>query len=155
MWVLFFFACVVLGHGQELDVNATRKWMLAVEELLSAVSLGPLKKEFTPSYLGRRTHASVLATQTARFRARTARSLIEADGTRVIVCIDATTTTDAAVDVVLQELKEREFNAFVVKAHSSCPLIGGKKLQDALLIDDLPAPVAGEAPAPAAAAAAE
>lgn len=133
---------LALCFGQELDANATRKWMYAVEEVLSAVSLGPLKAEFIPSYIARRTFASVIAAQTARFRARAARALFEATGTRVIVCIDETATTSEAVEAVREELVKHEFDAFVAKAHPSCP--GAKKSQDALLVDNLPPPTSSE-----------
>lgn len=118
--LLVLFAAAV-AFGQELDVNTTRKWMLAVEELLTFTSIGQLKPEFTPTYLANRTDESVLQSQAARFRAKVARQLIECPTTQAIICIDPTMTSDKAVQLVLNEFKKLQFKVVWSKSEEACP----------------------------------
>ncbi len=139
----FLFLTTVAVSAQELDANMTKKWMLAVEELLSAISLQPLKKEFTPSYLATRTQESVISMQASRFRAKTARAMVEATEPRVTVCVETPQTADAAVTIVYDELRALGYDVIWAKSDSSCQ----KPTHSALLIT-VPLPVVTP-PAPA------
>lgn len=86
------------------------KWVRAVEEILSGVMLGPLKEEFTPSYLARRTREASLKAQTNRFRARVATAMAESLEDHVIVCrFDH--IGQSAVDAVIAELRNHTFHS--------------------------------------------
>ena len=124
-----------LAQQQELDANTTRKWMLAVEELLTFTSIGELKAEFTPTYLANRTDVSVLHSQAARFRAKVARQLIECPTTQAIICVDPTMTSDKAVLMVLNEFKKLQFKIVWSKSEEACP---------SALVVELPPPTVTE-----------
>lgn len=137
--LLLFSAAVV--WSQELDVNATKRWMLAVEEILSSVSLGPLKAEFTPEYLGQRTLKSALQSQASRFRAKVSRAMIECAGTKAIVCIDSVSISDKAVKLVFDELKKLGFTVEWNRYAEQCFGTGALSFGQALVIT-MPPPAA-------------
>jgi hypothetical protein len=129
---LMMIVCSTLAHSpsggeqggeqnQHLDTNTTRKWFLAVEEILSSITVGKLKSDFNPAYLAQRTTDSVLQGQVARFRAKLSRQLIECATTQATVCIDPTVTSDDAVKVVLKEFKDLTFDIVWSRSEDACP----------------------------------
>jgi hypothetical protein len=137
------FFLLFVGASAEFDQatfnNSTQKWMTLVEEILTIVSIGPLKDELTPSYLAKRSMEATIQAQTARFRSRVARSLIESIGTRATSCIDPSMTSDDAVQLVHDELVKHEFTVTWVKSSPLCPMVGGRGAS--ALIVEVPAPV--------------
>ncbi len=111
-----------------------KRWRFAVEEILSAVSMGPIRSHFTPDYLSKRTIESVLLSQTAGLRARVARGVMDAFGTKALICIDLTTTREEAVKAVIDEFKKATFD--IIWSRSSDECFG----QNALIVM-LPPPV--------------
>jgi hypothetical protein len=117
MWcccLVFFVAVASVAAAADTDTTATAKlanvtvpWVIAVEEMLSSISLGPLKKEFTPEYVARRTRVAAIASKTARLRARVATSIIESTDTRAVTCV--ANEIDEVVNAVIEELKALGF----------------------------------------------
>ena len=103
-----------------------KRWMFAVEEILSSISMGPLRPHFTPDYIAKRTPESVLQSQTSRLRAKTGRVVMDAVGTRAVSCIDPSTTKDEAVKNVLAEFKALGFDILWSKSEDGC--FGGQGL---------------------------
>lgn len=139
--MIFFFLFFMVASAQ-LDGNLTQKWMVMIEEVLTMVTLGPLKDEITPAYLGRRTLSDVISVQAARFRSRVARSLIECSGNKATSCIDPSTTSDEAVQVVHDELQKHNFTVSWIKSSPLCPTYG--KIGGSALAIDLPFPKSEE-----------
>lgn len=139
---MFLFFLITLAAAtstdQEAFNNATRKWMGLAEEILTMVSIGPLKDELTPAYLAQRSMESTLQTQAARFRSRVARSLIECVGTKATACIDPSMITDQAVQLVYAELIKHGFDVIWAKTSSLCPTVGTEGA--AALVVDVPPP---------------
>ncbi len=106
------------------------------------VSIGPLKDELTPAYLAKRSMEASVQAQTARFRSRVARSLIESTGTKATACVDPATTSDDAVQIVHDELIKHEFTVSWVKSSPLCPTVGGRGAS--ALVVDVPPPMAAE-----------
>ena len=102
------------------------------------VSIGPLKDELTPAYLAKRSYDASVQAQSARFRSRVARALIESTGTKATACIDPSMTSDDAVQFVYDELVKHEFTVSWVKSNTLCPIIG--KHSASALVVDVPPP---------------
>jgi len=144
-FLLFVFCAAANAEFDQIAFNnATQKWMTLVEEVLTMVSIGPLKEELTPTYLGKRTLEASIQAQTARFRSRVARSLIECTGTKATSCIDPSTTSDDAVQLVHDELVKHEFTVAWVKTSPLCPTVNGRGAS--ALVVDVPPPAAAAAP---------
>jgi hypothetical protein len=110
---------VVAGAQEEFNATELKQWMAAVEEIVSHVTLGPLKQDFTPEYVGQRTADFALRKQTRRFRAHVAQAIIESLGTQVNICIDHL-TDEQAVKTVQSELKERGFEVYWLREMQEC-----------------------------------
>ena len=134
-FLLLSFICFVIVTSE--TVNVTQKWVSTVEELLTKVSLGPLKQEITPAYLAQRTAESTLDEQSKAFRARVAYSFLSCRRNKATVCIDPSTTDDEAVQIVHDELIAHNFTLVWAKTYSLC------RGAAALLID-LPEPTVKE-----------
>lgn len=113
--ILIFFLVFSFATADE----NTTTWRNAVEDILSRVALGPVKKEFTPSYIGKRTRESALTLQTAQLRARVATGIVQCLSDKVIICIESTISNDAA-DIVLNEFKTLEFEVFWLYKTDKC-----------------------------------
>ncbi len=141
---MFLFILLVAAAAattdQEAFNNATQRWISSVDEVLTMISIGPLKDELTPAYIGKRTAEAALSAQCARFRSRVARSLIETIGTKATSCIDPSMTSDDAVQVVHDELIKHEFTVAWVKSSPLCPTVGGRSAS--ALVIDIPPPAA-------------
>ena len=111
---------------------ADQEWRNAVEEVLAHITLGPLKMDFTPQYVGNRTMEFVLRTQTNRFRALVASAIVGSSTTEAIVCVPRAIER-SAVKAVLDELKERTFEAFWIHEMDEC-------LQQSGVLVKFPAP---------------
>lgn len=112
MLIIFaFLVCVATAE----PVNQTL-WNAAVEEILATVSLGPLKKEFTPDYVAKRSREQALKAQVLHFRAQVATSIVECITNKVTVCPMRASISHEAVETVANELKERGFeDVFILK----------------------------------------
>ena len=115
--LILFLLCGFAFATQEQNHT---KWMHAVEEILATVTLGPLKEEFTPSYLAKRTQSGALRMQTNRFRAQVAASMVECTSDRVTVC-PYPSTSDPAIEEVQKELETRGFEVYWLK--TKCLLV--------------------------------
>lgn len=95
------------------ESNQLRRWMAAVEEILSYVTLGPLKEDFGPPNFASRSRVSVLASQINRFRAYVVRAMLSSLEDRVYINVhharELLFVSDEAVDVVWAELRQRKF----------------------------------------------
>ena len=115
--ILFLF--LVAFSSAKAEENATTTWKNAVEDILSRVALGPVKKEFTPSYIAKRTKESAMKLQTSHFRAKVATGIIQSISDKVIVCIDSTISNEA-VEIILNEFKSLEFDVFWLYKTEKC-----------------------------------
>ena len=104
------------------DVNATKRWMSAVEELLAKIHLGPLKSEITPEYLGKRFEKDAISSQSAHFRARLASAMLQASKKRAFACIDPAIHEERAIKAVQDELSQRKFKVTRLKKCGKCPV---------------------------------
>lgn len=119
-FLLFCFILIVRGDD-ELNATYVNHWMNAVEEIISHISLGsPLKADFTPDYVAKRTLAFTIKKQTNAFRALVASTIIRTSGTEAHVCIDSTQTDEAVVRIIVAELKEREFDVLWLHSVEEC-----------------------------------
>jgi len=116
----FFILFLATFVHAELNETEVHKWMHAVEEILSTVSLGPLKKEFTSSYVSQRTPEFSMKLQTSHFRALVATSIVQTVGPKMVVCIDPSLYSDEAVKTVVEELKERDFDVLWLHKTDEC-----------------------------------
>jgi hypothetical protein len=119
--VVVVFTCFLTALAFASDVNTTQltQWMNAVEEIISHVTLGPLKDDFTPEYVGKRTVDFALRKQTYRFRAHVASAIIECLDTETKVCIHYL-TSEHAVKAVADELKQHQFEVLWLREMQEC-----------------------------------
>lgn len=100
--LLFFIFSVVAAEEDP-------SWKRAVEEILASLTLGPLKEDFSPDYLAKRTYSGALRAQTNRFRAHVATAMVQSLGSKITVCPNET-IDDKAVEAVIEEVKQRGFD---------------------------------------------
>ena len=84
------------------------RWRMAVQEILTSISAGPLSTEFTPSHLAKRRVADAMKNQVARLRGQVASAMLETVGSRVDLCAERR-FSDEAVAMVKEELEARGF----------------------------------------------
>lgn len=111
----FLFALFVLFCTATLEED----WKNAVEEILAHVTLGPLKMDFTPDYVANRTMEFVLRKQTNRFRAMVASAIVECNTEEARACVPHSIDS-TVVKAILEELKERSFEAFWLHEMDEC-----------------------------------
>jgi hypothetical protein len=128
--ILVLFLLLSLGAANNNATNEELpRWMRAVEEILASQSIAnPLRPEFTPAYLAKRTRAGALKTQVARFRAAAASSMVECLDTKARLC-PAPTISEEAVTIVLDELKALGFEAIQVLNADWCYKRAGVQIE--------------------------
>jgi hypothetical protein len=141
---LLVFLCASVGYAANatnvtstttaVDEEERKRWMFAVEEILAAVSMGPLRPQFTPEYLGNRTPESVLKAQTSALRAHVVQRLIGAWSNKVVACLDLVAFHAEGIKAVVSDLKKQTFDVVWSKSEDGC--FGG----EALVITGLPFP---------------
>lgn len=96
----------LVAASSEGDVE----WKHAVEEIMASVVLGPLRPDFGPEALRRRTREGAIRAQTNRLRARVAVAMIESAGELVEACLLEHTSPEAARALV-DELRAHNFTS--------------------------------------------
>jgi hypothetical protein len=92
------------------DPKDSAEWKHAVEEVMASVVLGPLRPDFGPEALRRRTREGAVRAQTNRLRARVAVAMIESTGELVEACLLEHTSPEAARALV-DELRAHNFTS--------------------------------------------
>lgn len=115
------FAALFLLVVTTVYANSGRpdQWYANVEEAVSRLAIGPLRPDFRPLDLARRTRESALAAQVNTFRAKVIAHMLDALGTIVRVC-PYDNTSKEAVDVIVNELQNRTFTASWVPTEGAC-----------------------------------
>lgn len=106
IFIILFFN--ILGAFGAKD-NEKSEWQHAVEEILASVRLGPLKEEFSPSYLAKRKFAASFQLQSMKLRALIAGAMVESLGSDIHLC-QPMGMDDRVVREVLNEFRERGFD---------------------------------------------
>jgi hypothetical protein len=91
---------------------------------IMALGIDAFSKQFTPEYVATRTYDLSLAAQARRFRSRLglaiAESMPRAIASQLTVC-PGEHTDEAAVVLVVDELRERGFQIYWIKDAVRCP----------------------------------
>jgi len=120
--VVLIICLLLIVNAQKEEVeNEVRQWMTAIEELVSHISLGPFKKDFTPEYIAKRTVDFALKRQTNNFRGLVASTIIQTVGDNAIACIDPTRISEEeSVKIVIDELKDHGFDVLWIHSMQEC-----------------------------------
>ena len=121
-WILLCAISTTVVVATSENATEMQRWMRAVEEILASHSISvPLRAEFNPDYLAKRTRAAASRAQVARVRAMVATAMVECADTNVKLCAPPH-VVDEAIVVVLDELKVLGFEAFQVLHANWCPM---------------------------------
>ena len=117
--LLLLFLFVTIATSSSPDVNMTQ-WMQGVEHLASTISIpSPLKSEFTPEYLAKRTLKASIQNQWAAFRSQVAVAMVNSIDDEVTVC-PSLYINDKVIKAMKEELEERGFVVHIISNDDVC-----------------------------------
>lgn len=109
---------------QEEREQANAQWRQAIESILSNIVLGPLKPEFTPAFVERRTRDSIIAAQRNYFRAYVARIIMQSLAPEGLITVQPPPeVAPEVVEAQVQELREHSFSVRWVANGAGGPFV--------------------------------
>lgn len=118
LFYIFFLALSTTTSFAQQQLNDAQ-WKKSVEEILSTLSLGPLRAEFSPKTLATRTRQDVLIMQTMSLRAHLIKQMTHTLSSTVKVC-PLPESSEEAIQHVLLEMKNRTFDIHWIKSDGEC-----------------------------------